>query len=406
MKKIVSVLALTALAFGSVFADTEISLTFTQRAFISTRNNAVKKFDLGTAGDCITFTLQNERAGVLFDIDPDASNKRNGLNHGTKANTADIMDQYYGWINFLDGQLKVQSGLWLKRNVNRMKQDAGKWDSAEYEKYKLGVVSGKIAKDISNLTFVNQLDARQLALAVTASPADTDIFGTLALVDNTNGYVDNRSAGRKDDCFVGFAFEAGYKMEDMAAFNVIIKNESKNTYGFGLFADLLAVENLDVLAGFSMGIGTKDSWVGGYDADNGYDHREWGIDLRARYQFNKRVALTTMNNISCVDGAAAKTGTASDGATFSIWDMVSISAQAKDTIRLMATLEWSYADLNAARSGSLQLIPGIEIKPASNVSFLSGVVIDIEKLGFSAPADDNKTQVSSVKIPFVFHVGL
>ena len=113
-----------------------------------------------------------------------------------------------------------------------------------------------------------------------------------------------------------------------------------------------------------------------------------------------------MNNISCVDGAAAKTGTASDGATFSIWDMVSISAQAKDTIRLMATLEWSYADLNAARSGSLQLIPGIEIKPASNVSFLSGVVIDIEKLGFSAPADDNKTQVSSVKIPFVFHVGL
>ncbi len=410
MKKIVSVLAISALALGSVFA--EISLSFTQRSYLSKKTgDKVVKFDLdgddelSGAGDCVTFEFSNEAAGIVLDVDPDASKKGGAF--------AAAIHQYYGWVNMFDGAFSFQGGVWDVTRTNRMKQDEGDWDSAQYEKYKLGVRDGLIARKIANLTAfvldhqgVGEADADpDLALAATYNNGDLGLFVTAAAIRNKDGYAGN---GGNDDCFAGFALEAGFALPDLLNLNLIVKNQAKETFGAGLFAELVAVKDLDVLFGASFGTASKSSAIGHSYSDeinedeDGYQwivssaYNELGFDLRARWQITNRVALTTMNNVSYRKWSEADEG------VLGVWDMLSVSAKANDTIRLTATAEWDYADISQNGIGELSLIPGIEISVAEEARFTTGFIANFD--GFGSGVDN--VGAKSFAIPFIFHVGL
>ncbi len=74
MKKIISMLTISALAFGTVFAD--VSLEYTQKGIIakSTGSDTSSKLDLnGYAADIsgdVVFTLSNDVAGASVTVDP------------------------------------------------------------------------------------------------------------------------------------------------------------------------------------------------------------------------------------------------------------------------------------------------------------------------------------------------
>ena|SRR5574344_334104 len=375
MKKIVSVLAIAALTLGSVFA--EVSLAFTQKGYISNKVGATVT-RLNTNGykakvsDCVVFKLSNDVCGAVFDIDPYYNaNKVYGFD----------FDQYYGWINFMNGALKVQSGVWTNRNVNRINADAGQWESSEYEAYKPGVIGGYLGQDISSLTAIVS------AAGVTSTPQSFSVgynagsfFATGAIVSNTYGKFDSAS---------GFALEAGLKLGDKTGFNAIVKNQSNEEYAFGVFANTKAIDKLDFMGGFTFGTATDKSALA-------VKYTEWAIDLRARYDLSDVYAVTTMNNLS------SKKADGADKATLTVWDMVSLSAKIKDTVKATVTGEWNYADLSVNNTGTLSVIPGVEFAPAAGCSVTTGVIFNFGSFGTSS----NAVTCSSVAIPFILHVSL
>jgi hypothetical protein len=366
MKKIVSALTITALTLGGAFAD--ISLSFTQKALLATDGTSFLDLNgyKATTTDCAVVTVSNDTAGVVFDVDPVAE---------TKASLGSF-DQYYGWMNFLNGSIKLQSGVWSIRNVNRMKTDAGQWENAEYEAYKPGVLGGIIGKDISNLTYIASSDSNPLSMSATYT--GSNLFVTGAIVTSDYGKYDSQS---------GFAVEAQYKNDSVGTFNVIAKSPLNEEFAVGLFANPKTGEKLNVMGGFTLGTATEDSAVG-------EKYTEYGFDLRARYAFDSKMALTTMNNFSSKKYNAA---------TNSVWDMLSVAYSMNEKTKLTVTGEWTYADLSTNNTGKLEVIPGFEYSPAKQCSVTAGMLFTV---GTNFGTSSDELTGSSVKIPFILHVGL
>lgn len=363
MKKIIS-FAAAVLTFSVAFA--EVSVEFTQAGYISTdkSGNSVK-FDLNgydtdkKVTGCYVTEVSNDVAGVVFDIDPWM--KEQGRENVDGADK--ILDQYYGWVNFMGGNAKIQSGVWESRSLNRMKQDAGSWENPEYEKYKPGVISGSVGQDVTNLTEGNLATALSYTLDnmyVTAAIVDTGDYGSLSL----------RS---------GFALEAGFDVNESTNVKAYLKNYSDQAIAFAAFGESTGLyDGLDLVAGLTLGnLKTVDGF-------------EFAVDVRARYELNDKIAFTTMNNFSSVPGT--------DGAVYTVWDMLSMAYSLSEKTKLTVTGEWSYEDLDASNNGTLSIIPGLTYSPCEGAEITTGLIF--ETSGWKEASDSN------VSVPFVLHVAL
>lgn len=357
MKKIISTAA-AVLAFSMAFAD--VSVEFTQAGYVtSDRDGKSVKLDVnGYDSDkkitgCVVTEISNDVAGVVFDLDPWMNDKSRQTVDGK------MLDQYYGWVNFLGGKATLQSGVWTSRSVNRMKQDAGSWENAEYEAYKPGVITGTVAKDVTNLTDGNL--ATQLSYNFDMG------YAKFAIVDSDYGATSLKS---------GFAAEAGFNVSQDLNFKVYLKNLKDQEIAFAVFGESNGSfkEGLDLVAGLTFG---------NVKAEGGF---EFGVDVRARYELNEKLAFTTMNNLSSVNAA------------YTLWDMISVAYKVSDKTKLTVTGEWNYADLAMKESGSLSIIPGVTYSPCDGADLTTGIII--ETTGWKKPSG------SSVSIPVVLHVAL
>lgn len=361
MKKIISTAA-AVLAFSMAFAD--VSVEFTQAGYVtSDRGGKSVKLDVnGYDSDkkvtgCVVTEISNDVAGVVFDLDPFI--KDVGRDYVDNADNK-MFDQYYGWVNFLGGKATLQSGVWTSRSVNRMKQDAGSWENPEYEAYKPGViVDGAVAKDVTNLTGGNL--ATQLSYNFDMG------YAKFAIVDSDYGATNLKS---------GFAAEAGFNVSQDLNFKVYLKNLKDQQIAFAVFGESNGSfkEGLDLVAGLTFG---------NVQAESGF---EFGVDVRARYELNEKLAFTTMNNLS------------SKGSVYTLWDMISVAYKVSDKTKLTVTGEWNYKDLAVEQSGNLSIIPGITYTPCDGADVTTGIII--ETTGWKKPSG------SSVSIPVVLHVAL
>lgn len=357
MKKIISTAA-AVLAFSMAFAD--VSVEFTQAGYVTSdrKGNSVKLDVNGYDSDkkitgCVVTEISNDVAGVVFDIDPWMNDKSRQTVDGK------MLDQYYGWVNFLGGKATLQSGVWTSRSVNRMKQDAGSWENAEYEANKPGVITGTVAKDVTNLTDGNL--ATQLSYNFDMG------YAKFAIVDSDYGATSLKS---------GFAAEAGFNVSQDLNFKVYLKNLKDQEIAFAVFGESNGSfkEGLDLVAGLTFG---------NVKAEGGF---EFGVDVRARYELNEKLAFTTMNNLSSVNAA------------YTLWDMISVAYKVSDKTKLTVTGEWNYADLAMKESGSLSIIPGVTYSPCDGADLTTGIIIETK--GWKKPSG------SSVSIPVVLHVAL
>ena len=359
MKKIISTAA-AVLAFSMAFAD--VSVEFTQAGYLSSdRGGKSVKLDVNGYDDnkkvtgCVVTEISNEFAGVVFDFDPYI--KDVGRDYVDNASNK-MFDQYYGWVNFMGGKAKLQSGVWASRSVNRMKKDAGSWENSEYEAFKPGVIHGNIAEDVTYLTKGN------LSTQITYSLDNG--YAKAAIVSSEYGSSSLKS---------GFALEGGFNINEDTNVKVYFRNLKDQEIAFAVFGESTGLkEGLDLVAGFTAGNAKTDSGF------------EYAFDARARYELNDKIAFTTMNNISSVNEA------------YTLWDMLSVAYKLSDKTKLTVTGEWYYADLSVEKAGALSIIPGITYSPCDGADITTGLIL--ETTGWKKPS------TSSISIPVVLHVAL
>lgn len=338
-----------ALIAGAAFAD--MSFTYTGSAILGGTSKAIDSAD---RNDCFNLAFSNEIAGAVLDFD---------ITDDTKL----ALDNYYGWLTFAlpAGSLQITSGKWTARNVNRVNGDAGDLDAYQnyFEMFKPGVINGQIADDIDNLTGVN--GAKKMATVLAYTLNDTlpgSLMVKFGFVDSD--YNDDDSLeGKVYNCdgseYIiksGFVGEVCYAQEDVIKLNLAVKNLKKDIYGFGLFASPLGIENLDLTAGFSMGTSNQED----------VDYTEMGFDLRARYAFSDKFALTTMHNYSSVDNDGTETK--------AMWNMLGASYVAGENIRFIASISNIVNDFDAAVGTKCQfdITPACEIKASEKATVTAG----------------------------------
>lgn len=371
MKKIVAVAAAGLTLAGAAFAD--VSFSWTRTNIVGGNSKAFSSVE---RTDCLGLELSNDIAGVVFDWD---------INEGTSGKSALALDSYYGWMTFglPVGNLQVTSGKWTSRYADRVKADAGDLDSQYYEANKMGVINGTYGKDSDNLT----KGSMSTVLAYTLADK---LPGTLLV---KGGIVDLGKTGKaynkygKFDSVSGFVAEGAYRQEGLINVNVAWRSFTDETFSLAAFVSPLMVENLKATAGFTFAKSDIE------DADG----KEFGVDLRARYAFTEKTAVTGMFNYSKTEFTKNVNGDDLE----SMWFMASVNHVAGDNISFKATVNHQINDL-AAKQGS-------DVETA----LTPACVIDItEKASLTAAFDmrwTNKTPyagVGGVSLPIYVTIGL
>ena len=452
MKKIVSVLSVAALTLSAVFAadvslkynmkgslyeetNTKEIVTAGQEPTIKQERSILNQSGYAEAESDIVITAKNDFAGFVLDVQPNATKKSQFADGKTEVSK---LKEYYAWMNF--GNLQLTTGKWKSRYTNLLDAEQGEWEDDDFMRYPLGVVGGKMAYDVDNLTatvkqktdaagnskYFKQVETTQkvsTALAYTVRPNDDTYFMIKGVaVDNkwggTGKWDSNRSYadGAYDiQFFSGFAAEAALHTAGLDL-NLVVKSMVRDEFSFAAFvAPKLGDSSL--LFGFTAGLDLTD------DKDaNDHNYHEFGIDFRAIFKLSDALTLTTMNNLSVLDEAKVK-DQKWDENTFHLWDMVSLSYKASDKIKAQLTAEAECDILrnekNSAGDGTetknvrdnggftLSVIPGFVYSFNQNASLTAGFKFQFAEIGASTEFQDSVHKTTTkISIPVVFAVAL
>lgn len=346
-------------------------------------------------------------------------------------------------MNF--GNLQLTTGKWKSRYTNLLDAEQGEWEDDDFMRYPLGVVGGKMAYDVDNLTatvaqkkeggktipagnskYFTVMETTQkvsTALAYTVRPNDDTYFMIKGVaVDNkwggTGRWDSDKSYGENDydiQFFSGFAAEAALHTAGLDL-NLVVKSMVRNEFSFAAFVAPKLGES-SLLFGFTAGL---DLTGNGDKVEHNY--HEFGIDFRAIFKLSDALTLTTMNNLSVLDTEKAK-DQKYDVNTFHLWDMVSLSYKANDKIKAQLTAE-AECDLlrnqaNSANDGTetknvrdlggftLSVIPGFVYSFNQNASLTAGFKFQFAEIGASTEfKDSDHTITTKISIPVVFAVAL
>ena len=465
MKKIVSVLSVAALTLSAVFAA-DISLSYRLGGKLYAEENKKnvdeqgkktatqtrESFNLEGYGDSnkgdLAFTAKNDFAGFALTL--------NVNDEAAFAN--DNVDTYYGWLNF--SNVQVTSGKWSSRYVNRLDADAGNWEGSEFERYKPGVVGGKIAFDIDDLTKVNTgagdnltssakgyfkarntVNRLSTAIAYTLhKDEDTALMVKGVLVDNEWGSTLRSDKDRAYDSatfakanggdigfFSGFAGEVAYKT---AAFdlNFVAKSLKRDELALGFFFRTIG-DSSSYLFGLSAGLDLAENKNAAGDKPQ-HNYREFAFDFRARKNLTEDLTLTTMNNLSVLNAEKAKENASGDkikyeNMDFHLWDMVSVAYKLSEKVKAQFTVESECDLIHMAQAANLDnkseiwgpfanggfqisVIPGVVYSFNENATLTTGVIVDLFEIAASPKVQDavRTHNVSNIKVPVVFKVAL
>lgn len=267
MKKIVSVLLVTALVCGSLFA--QVKLNYRTQANIVTyekdkgKDGNLSFFDLekyGSAKDTLAISLDGESGGVAaeFDVKFDSITP----------------SKYYGWLNF--GNLKFTAGKFDSRYTGRVQYGAD-YNGVVGEYVKLGGLKlATMIVDADNFGTLNGSGKHSMVADYTFSIGESDKLLVKAAVHEEDIKLNDTTN------WVASSLGLAYSMSSVGTFEGIFRNTANDTYVFGAYIrPNKLVSGLDAVAGFTMGMGK--------------DVTEMGIDVRAIYKLDALTLGTNMN---------------------------------------------------------------------------------------------------------------
>lgn len=347
MKKIVSVLLVTALVCGSLFA--QVKLNYRTQANIVTyekdkdkdKDGNLSFFDLekyGSAKDTLAISLDGEAGGVAaeFDVKFDSITP----------------SKYYGWLNF--GNLKFTAGKFDSRYTGRVQYGAD-YNGVVGEYAKLGgLKKASMILDADNFGALNGTVTHSMIADYTFSIGESDKLLVKAAVHEKDIKLNDTTN------WVASSLGLAYSMSSVGTFEGIFRNTAKDTYVFGAYIrPNKLVSGLDAVAGFTMGMG-KDT------ADKSVT--EMGIDVRAIYKLD---ALTLGTNMNFTKYTNDKWGT---------WVGGTAAYALNDTVT--AKLVGSYIDeSNAKGDKTVNGLLGAEFTAMKNAKISTGVEVryDLDK---------------------------
>ncbi|MBQ0051142.1 MAG: hypothetical protein KBT11_03655 [Treponema sp.] len=428
MKKIVSAVAIAAMAAG--FATAEMKATLNYRTQMNAfsydkvengkkTTTTTTKFDqsgYADAKDAIKFAFNGENAGATLQLDPTA---------GTGSPT---INNYNAWLKF--GALKFEGGTWKDGYADgayRVKKfgDATSLQGVDGEAFKLGsLYKSRQSSFVDDLSSGGKLSL----FAEYTLPATDDLtLKLLGGIVTSAWYSDSVVDGDETDATND---KSGYVARVQANLNgtldseFIWKSMTNRNGAFALYVRPKMVSGLDMT-------------VGGAVEYETYTMSGWNVDLRARYAVDSNLAISTWNNISAVSkdadkngsavlskeltgikggsdwGAKYDTATAGSGTTMAMWNNINAQYKINDmftpflSVGLLTPLSKASKDDKATMdvdvSMQWRVTPGVQIFAASNAFFTIGASFSGTSYK-TAAAKDNEVSHFTVSVPVIFRV--
>ncbi|GEM_PF-1895530 len=322
MKKIISVLALSSLAFSVAFADVKFTLNYRTQAQAFSRvmsmssKDGVYNGDAGAkdelwntylltqskgtddATDSFQLKASNDFAGITVQINPYAYSSKKEI--GTGKNLS--FKQYNGYLKL--GKLSLNAGFWgdgvMAANYQVGKKDADRTSLAgrDYLAYKMGSIYSKaITLNVTDITGFAGTATPSAYLEYKGDVGDVTLTARLSAISLGADTWDG------NDIYSGFAAQLDTKFESFDAeftFKQASMKSEKAERALSLYVQPLGLENLDMSFGGALG------FYNGHLA-------EYNAELRMRYSAGP-LAISFVNNFAHIDldDYKARVSTASD----------------------------------------------------------------------------------------------
>ena len=353
MKKVIGAVVAGTLVAGMASADIAVKLNSRLRPSLykmteTYANKGAKKstlWDFGQSShnDVLGVYAKGENCGADVEIAlKNGQSSYTGTEATSDGSTQAIgMDGLYdAWMNW--GAFKVSFGRFDSRFVNRYNKSSveGGWADSDTAKYGVSNAIGKgigtkaikvtVNKEEKTITMPGTTFlydfSNATAIGGTKNPAlifDYTINADAAKVLLKGGFVASNYKNYGSDDTVDFTVKketliynkdtnlqgAGYVAEiDVTAEPVnvqaIFKMPTQHTLGFGLYADVKAVENLNLAAGFTYGQQSEYDYVALNDAKDDCKKKTapkftaYAFDLRAFYAIDKALTVGLVGKYS------------------------------------------------------------------------------------------------------------
>lgn len=452
MKKIVSVFVLGAVAASIATAEVTVGINSRTRPSLYTstetfadksKKSTILDFSNAEHSDDLAFAAKGENCGIAATLtlsngkDTYATTGVETPNGKTGATQAvSLGGKYYGWMNF--GALKITAGRFDSRLVERHSLSTIDDGLADSDTAKFGV-SNEIVTELATettggVTAVTGLDTIGKTFLYDFSNVSTisgtrvnSIFADYTIDEVGAGKVlvkagvlaNNYTTQSSDDwntkeqskVGAGFAADVGYLSDTIDA-DVVFKMPSQHAFGFGLYGDVKAVENLKLAAGFTYGASSEyDTYEyknNTITTDKQSKYNAMAFDLRAFYQINEQFLAGVQAKYSSlkVDSKDANTSlelVASAQYTISEllaaqFDIGYYNEDMGDAVKVDNKGNWGET--------TLKVRPGVKVNASKN-AYISAAFEFTTALNGS-DAKDAKAGITkqSIALPVVFRVKL
>ncbi|MBR0098830.1 MAG: hypothetical protein IJP90_03855 [Treponema sp.] len=453
MKKIVSVFVLGAVAASIATAEVTVGINSRTRPSLYTstetfadksKKSTILDFSNAEHSDDFAFAAKGENCGIAATLK--LSNGQdtytttgvetpNGKTGATQA--VSLSGKYYGWMNF--GALKITAGRVDSRHVERHSLSTIDDGLADSDTAKFGVsnaiVTGfdtdKTTKavtgletigktflyDFSNVSAIGGTRVNSVFVDYTIDEIGAGkllVKGGVLANNYTTQSSDDWNTKEQSKVGAGFAADVGYLSDTIDA-DVVFKMPSQHAFGFGLYGDVKAVENLKLAAGFTYGASSEyDTYT--YDKDTTpkittgkeLKYNAMAFDLRAFYQINEQFLAGVQAKYSSlkVDSKDANTSlelVASAQYTISEllaaqFDIGYYNEDMGDAVKVDNKGNWGET--------TLKVRPGVKVNASKN-AYISAAFEFTTALNGS-DAKDAKAGITkqSIALPVVFRVKL
>ncbi len=467
MKKIVSAVALAAVAASLVTAEVKITMNGRLRPTVygqqtvegtakgDNDTKTVTKNWMSLDGyaafeDTLKFAFNNEdkTAGLTFSVNVKNGNDTTNTSKIAKKSIdgtnpeKDIqltesnnklgnfltLNQYDIWSTVFGTDLKLGAGSWKDGNADgayRVKKDvdAGNSEGVDFERFKLGSAfkgaPSVFMDDICNFNGGSNALAAYAEYPIAINDDMTLKLTAVAIkADYWTGTDDDTTTNHK----AGFAGRAQFNVADLFNSELIVKKPVAGITTFAFYAMPTLLPELTATIGgsYTMDSTSAETWNGA-----------WDFDLRARYQVTPELSITTFNKIAGLKendaetenkaGAAVNAGIAGlDGkagqltsgkdVTMVMWNNLSARYKVNDLVTATVNVGLMNVLGTAGKSDSdyginYRVTPGAQLYLSKPATLWVGFSYSGAK--YNAGTKDAKDfTVSSISIPAILRVKL
>lgn len=278
--------------------------------------------------------------------------------------TVELYD-YYGWMSF--GNLKLTAGEWDHRKADIIDKDASSWGGV-WDLY-YGPLKADATKE-GGVVFMSESD--------NITPWKSEFSGDFAFGDASIAFASGSDTKDPYNAMEQFGARGTYAIGESAKLTGTFVMNGKDKATVGFFANILMIENLNAVIGYS----------GYHDLDVSENSLN-AVELRARYAMGD-ISLTSHNNVTLGEDLMI------------LYNMANVAWKANDTFTpcllvANANVSGDAAEFAGTAGNTLTVRPGVTITAQKGAAIDAGVKIEM----MSPETGDSVTKIS---VPVVFRV--